>query len=130
MEAWLRLSDVIVGAILVILGWGLNQVTQTIAQRRKANRDLKAAAFVCLDRLLKIKNAVARSDDKQRDHEIYLLGSDLDRYRNCIAASPTKGKRHWPIYRKMMSILLEHDLSRLDEIIAELETVSGVTNPG
>lgn len=122
MESWLGLFGAIAG---VIVGWGLTQATRIIADRRKATRDLKAAAFVCLDRLLKIQSAEMRFDSKQKDNEIYLLGSDLDRYRDCIAASPKMRKSHWSIYRQMMPILLEHDLRCLNRVIAELETLSG-----
>ena len=122
MEAWLGLIGTIAG---VIVAWSLNQATKIIADRRKASRDLKAAAFVCLDRLLKIQNAETRSDNRQKEHEIYLLGGDLDRYRDNIAASQKMGKRHWPCYRRMMRILLEHDLRNLDRVITELEIISG-----
>jgi len=123
MEAWLGLIGVIAG---VIVAWGLNQATKTIGDMRKANRELKAAAFVCLDRLLKIQNAETRSDDKQRQHEIWLLGGDLDRYRDCIStAGPRMRKRHWSIYPQMKRILLTHDSSNLNQVITELEIISG-----
>jgi hypothetical protein len=122
MEAWIGLIGAIAG---VIVAWGLGEATKIITARRKANRALKVAAFVCLDRLLKIKNAETSSDTKQRDHEIYLLGGDLDRYRDCIAASQKMRECYWSVYRKMMPILLKHDVSHLDEIITELETISG-----
>ena len=123
MEAWFGLIGAIVGATVA---WGLNQITKIIADTRKANRNLNAFAFVCLDRLLKIQNAETRSDNKQRDHEIYLLGSDLDRYRDCISKANSKiRKRHWSIYHQMMRILLEHDLTNLDQVITELEIILG-----
>jgi len=123
MEAWLGLIGAIAG---VIVSWGLTETTKMINTRRKTSRDLKTAAFVCLDRLLKIQNAETHSNNIQKDHEIYLLGGDLDRYRDCIAASPLKmRKRHWSIYRQMMPILLEHDLSRLGQVITELEIIYG-----
>lgn len=119
MSAWLGLIGVIAG---VIVSWSLNLATKIISDRRKAIHDLKASAFVCLDRLLKIQNA---KDRQQMDNEIYLLGGDLDRYRDCIANSPKMRKDHWTIYRKMMNVLLKHDLSELEEIITDLENISG-----
>lgn len=122
MEAWLGLIGAIAGSIV---GWGLSETTKFVAERRKAIRDLKTAAFVCLDRLLKIQSANSRSDDKQLNHEIYLLGGDLDRYRDRIAASPKMRSSHWAIYRLTLPVLLEHDLTALDQVITELEIVSG-----
>ena len=122
MEAWLGLIGAIAGSIV---GWGLSEITKCVTERRKATWDLKTAAFACLDRLLKIQSASSRRDDKQLDHEIYLLGGDLDRYRDRIAASPRMRKSHWSIYRRMMPILLEHDLTALGQVVTELEIVSG-----
>ena len=125
MQAWLGIIGTICG---VIAGWALTETTKAISEKRKAVRDLKTAAFVCLDRLLKIKNATSRGDQKQVDGEIYYLGSDLDRYRDRIAASPKMRKTHWEMYRRIIPILLEHDLSVLDQAIKELESVSGATD--
>jgi hypothetical protein len=122
--------SVLIGAIAAIAGaivqWGLSEITKMINNRQKASQDLKTAAFVCLDRLLKIQNAEIHSNNIQKNHEIYLLGGDLDRYRDCIAASPPKMReRHWSIYRQMLPILLQHDLSRLNYVITELEIICG-----
>ena len=107
------------------MGWALTETTKTISEKRKAVRDLKTAAFVCLDRLLKIQNASLRGDKKKVDEEIYYLGSDLDRYRDRIAASPKMRKSHGAMYRRMRTFLLEHDLSVLDATIRDLESVAG-----
>ena len=126
MEAWLGLVGAIAG---VTLAWGLNQATKIIADRRKSSRELVAAAFVCLDRLLKIESAANHSDSERRNNEIHLLGSDLDRYRDCIAASPTKMRRqHWRMYRDAVRIL-EHDLTNLSQVISDLESISGSGTP-
>jgi len=125
MNDWLGLIGAIVG---VIVAWGLALITKFFSDSRKATRDINTTAFVCLDRLLKIQNAETRNDNKQVDHELYLLGRDLDLYRDCIAASPKMRKNHWSMYRRMIPILLEHDLSKLDCIIKELETISGAND--
>jgi len=122
MEAWLGLIGAIAGSIV---GWGLSETTKLFTERRKAVRDLKTAAFVCLDRLFKIQRANSRSNDKQLKHELYLLGGDLDRYRDRIAASPKLRNKHWSVYCQMIPLLLEHDLTALGKVIAELEIVSG-----
>ena len=124
MEAWMGLIGAIAGAIT---GWALTETTKVFADRRKAVRDVNTAGFVCLDRLMKIQNARSRSDDKQLDHEIYLLGGELDKYRDRIATSPRLRGAHWQMYRRMIPLLLEHDLSALDELIAKMERVSRVT---
>ena len=118
MEAWL-------GIIGVIAGWVLSETTKTIRERRKILKSLESAAFVCLDRLLKIQNAHARGDQKQRDEEIYHLGEDLYRYRDAIAANSKMRKDHWPLYRRTMPLLLEHDVNGLDELISAYETNLG-----
>jgi hypothetical protein len=117
MEAWFGFIGAISG---VIVTWGLTQATKIITASRKAARDLSVAAFVCLDRLYKIQKANKHGDKEQEDHEIFLLGSDLDRYRDCIAASPKMRGRHYYFYRRMMPILLQHDLSNLKRIITAL----------
>ena len=123
MEAWLGCIAAIAG---VIIGWGLNQTTKIITDRCKANRELKAAAFICIDRLLKIQNAASRSDDQQKEREVYLLGSDLSGFRDAIATHPRMRKHHWPIYRRMTTLVLQHDLKDLDRLIDDLETLCGV----
>ena len=113
MEAWLGLIGAIVG---VVVAWVLNEATKALRNRRQADSKLRMAAFVCLDRLLKIQNA---------DGEIKYLGTDLDRYRDCIAASSRRKRApHWATYRRMVPVLLEHDLGQLDSIIADLEKLS------
>lgn len=122
MEAWIGVIGTIAGGVIA---WALGQTTNILSGRRKAYCDLKAKGFVCLDRLLKIKSADARGDAGQRDKEIWHLGGDMDKYRDCIALSPKTRGPHWAIYQKMMPILLEHDLSKLDAVIRELEELSG-----
>jgi hypothetical protein len=119
MEAWLGLIGAIAGGTVA---WGLTQATQVITGRRKAAHDLNIAAFVCLDRLYKIQEANKHRNKKQRNYEIQLLGSDLDRYRDCIAARPKMWKRHWDFYCQMRPILLRRDLRKLGKIITELES--------
>ena len=116
------ISGVVIGAVVA---W----VAKALTDRKDTDRNLKTAAFVCLDRLSKIKNAEDRSDNEQRDREIYLLGGDLDRYRDVVASASRRERgKHWLIYKRIMPILLVHDLSLLNDIIAELEAVSGVKN--
>ncbi len=124
METLLGIIVTIGGVVFgAVVAW----VTKVLKDRREAGRQLKTAAFVCLDRLNKVKNADDRSDDEQRDREIYLLGGDLDRYRDAIAlAAPKDSKTHRGIYKRIMPILLVHDLSLIEEVIAELGLVSGV----
>ena len=128
MEAWLGFIAAIAG---VVVAWILNQATKALKNRRQNDMMLKMAAFFCLDRLLKIQSAANRSDASQLDDELNYLGTDLDGYRHCIAASSKrKGAPHWAIYRRMMPILLEHDLSQLDSIIADLEELSDAASRG
>jgi len=123
VEAWIGLIGAIAGGTVA---WALAQATSAITYKRNAIRNLQGAAFACLDRLLKVQSAQAGSDLEQTDKEIQRLGSDLDRYRDRIAeASGRLGGPHWAMYRKMIPVLLQHDLSTLDEVIAELETLAG-----
>jgi hypothetical protein len=122
MEAWLGLIGAITG---VVVTWILNETTKALKDRQQNDKVLQMAAFVCLDRLLKIRSASVRSDAPQQDGELKHLGTDLDAYRDRIAAS-SKPKRasHWEVYKRMMPILLEHDMSQLDSIITELEDLA------
>jgi len=123
LEAWLGLIGAIVGAFA---GWALSESTKALSNRRRALRKLETSAFVCLDRLLKTKNADDRGDAKQRDGEIYHLGGDLDKYRDAIAQCPGKRKEHWALYRQTIPLLLEHDLSGLDDLISKYEENSRI----
>ena len=120
MEAFEGAIGAIAGAIV---GWGLSEIARILSDRRKAIKDLKIAGFACLDRLLKIQHAKSCSDDRLMNHEINLLGQDLDHYRNCIARNLKIQKMHWSIYRRIIPILLKHDLSILDQVISDLESV-------
>jgi hypothetical protein len=117
VEAWLGFIGAIAG---VIVGWGLTHATGIILERRKAARDLNAAAFVCLDRLRKIRDAKI---DEIKKNERYLLGGDLDRYLYCIAANPKMWERHGGIYNRMKQILLQLELNNLQDIIDELDSL-------
>ena len=123
MEGWFGIIGAIAGAFA---GWALSETSKTISERRKALKKLESAAFMCLDRLLKIQNANVRGNIKQRDEEIYHLGGDLDRYRDAIAASPKKRKAHWLLYRETIPFLLEPDVSKLDRLISTYEAHSHV----
>jgi hypothetical protein len=124
MEAVLGIIGTISGVVIgAVFAW----VAKALTDRRDTGRRLKTAAFVCLDRLSKIKNAEDRSDGERRDREIYLLGGDLDCYRDAIALATRRDRKtHWDIYKRIMPILLVHDLSLLNEVIGKLEPVSGV----
>ncbi len=123
MDRWLGLIGALVGAFA---GWALSEISQAYAGRRAARQKMDSAAFVCLDRLLKIKSAHDRGDAKQQDGEIWHLGGDLDRYRDAIAACPGRRKPHWVLYRRTIPLLLEHDLGILDELIARYEAYADV----
>jgi hypothetical protein len=123
LEAWLGIIGAIVGAFA---GWALSESSKVLSERRKALQRLERSAFVCLDRLLKIQNAIKRGDEKQRDGEIYYLGGDLDKYRDAIAGSPKKRGVHWVLYQRTMPLLLEHDVSGLDELIGRYEEHAGI----
>jgi hypothetical protein len=99
MEDWLGIIGVLVG---VVVTWVLNEATQSVRSRLEADKKLRMTAFICLDRLLKIQDANARSNVKQRDGEIHYLGADMDLFRNRIAASSSRRRAaHWAIYRRM-----------------------------
>ncbi|NIT36113.1 MAG: hypothetical protein GTN49_06395 [candidate division Zixibacteria bacterium] len=120
------LVGVVVGAVGAMVTWYSGLATKIVLDWRRAARELGAAAFVCLDRLRKIRSAARRSEREQVEAEIYHLGGDLDRYRDCIAAAPERRDKHLRIYGKVMPILLEHDLTSLDSVIGELEDISGL----
>lgn len=120
------LVGVVVGAVGAMVTWYLGLATKIVIDRWRAARNLGAAAFVCLDRLWKIRSVAQRSESKHVETEIYYLGGDLDRYRDCIAAAPKARGKHLPIYGKIIPILLKHDLTSLDSIIGELEDISGL----
>jgi len=122
MEAWMGVIGAVAGAVAT---WGLTEAKYAVTERRRSNRELQSAAFDCFERLLKIRSSRVRSDEKQLTNELYSLGGDIDRYRDCITSSTGFRGRHWSMYRRMMPLLLEHDLSSLDEIIDELERISG-----
>jgi hypothetical protein len=125
------MNDALIGVVGAICGatagWVLTESTRVLSARRQANQNLKTAAFVCLDRLLKVQSAASRSDHEQVDKEIYHLGGDMDKYRDRIAASPRMRSAHWSVYRRLTPILLEHDLTHLDHVILELEGVAGAS---
>jgi len=122
MDAWLGIIGAVVGATL---GWLLSEMSSAVAARKHAVLRLQQAAFVCLDRLLKIKNFHDHNDQPKRDGEIYHLGGDLDKYRDAIAAGSRKGKAHWRLYRRTMPLLLDHDMRDLDGLIRAYEDVAG-----
>ena len=121
MEAWLGLIGAVVGAVV---GWGLAEVSRLIGECRKGLKELQTAAFVCLDRLLKIQSANERGDRKQCDGEIFYLGGDLNRYRDAIAASAKKRNEHWPLYSQTRLLLLEHELGKLDQLVSRYEAIA------
>ncbi|MFQ6111310.1 MAG: hypothetical protein ACE5LX_04675, partial [Nitrospinota bacterium] len=112
----------------VIIGGVVTYLTTIRLEQRKARRSLMAAALRCLIRLLKIQDAQDRQDEKQKQDEIQLLGGDVDRYLDCIAASHREEyERHWLVCRdEMIRILLNKDLSRLDEAIRKLKSLCRV----
>ena len=96
---WVGVVGAIAGAIF---GGGLTLVGSIFTERRRDSRDLKVAANACLDRLHKIRYAVSSKKNKQKHEEIFRLGSDLDRYRDCIAVSSQKAwKLHNSIFGKI-----------------------------
>lgn len=112
----------IIGALGgTIIGWLLNLGTDYFAQKKRKSRELKAASMVCLDRLLKIKSAKNRKIKKQINDEILYLGKDLDRLRDVLAEDLKNNKKYWTLYKKLKIILLEHDLTKLDACIKDLE---------
>jgi hypothetical protein len=117
----------IIGAISgVVAGWVLAQIAKSIDDRARTDRELKASAFVCLDRLLRIQSAAGRHDTKQTEDEIFHLGKDMDRYRESMAAATARSRRvHWPVYRSMMTVLLEHNTDGIDQTIAKLGEFQG-----
>jgi hypothetical protein len=122
MEAWMGLVGAIVGAFV---GWALSELTKAVNDRRRALKNLENAAFVCLDRLLKIQNARSRGDESQCDKEVYYLGGDLNKYRDAIAECQQKREAHWTLYRRTIPLLLEHNFSEVDVLIAHYEKYSG-----
>lgn len=125
MEVWIGIIGTITG---VVAAWILGQASETLSARRKSRCDLTAASFICLDRLLKIKSAHLRALGDQVEKEFWHLGADMDRYLHCIASSPSKRAPHWSVYRKMIVVLQQHDIEKIDTIVAELEAVSDVDN--
>lgn len=123
MEAWLGLIGTLLGAVL---GWGLSETSKTLARKRQALQNLESAAFVCLDRLMKIQRAKERDDQEQTKEEIWHLGRDLDRYRDAIASTRHQRSAHWPLYKQTRPLLLEHDLNTLRKLIGRYEQKSGV----
>lgn len=123
MESYLGLIGAVTGGLLV---WVLTELTRCVTHRKRAARDLRVACFSCRDRLLKIKNADAHNNTKTRDNEIDLLGMDMDKYRNQIAAYPHihMREKHMEIYERLIPILLQHDLSSLDDIIEDLKKLT------
>jgi hypothetical protein len=124
MDVWLGVAGAILGAFT---GWALSEFTTMIANRRRAVKRLQVAAFVCLDRLLKIQDAHERGDEHQRDKEIYHLGGDLDKYRDVIAVSPRLRKEHYKLYRATTPLLLQHDVSELATLIEWYESNAKVS---
>lgn len=123
VDAWIGIIGTVLG---IVLGWALTEGSRVLRDRRQARRELRKAAFVCLDRLLKIESAVSAADREQQDSEIYHLGGDLDRYRDCIA-SGGRWSGHWRVYRMAMPILLRHEVDRLGEAIEAFEAIARAT---
>lgn len=125
MEIWIGIIGTIAGGIVA---WALGESSKALAERRKSRCDLRAAVFVCLGRLLRIKSAHSLGLHDQIKHEFWLLGADMDRYQHCIALGPSKRAPHWVVYKKMIGVLQKEDVEGIDLMLAELESVSGATS--
>jgi hypothetical protein len=105
-KAILTVSSAVVAGVVGLLVGRLNA-------RREANTKIKLSAFACYRRLCKI---MAAEDPKVKEHEIYYLGGDLDKYRDAVGARPPGYKAHEEALFLADAILLNHDLSRIKEV--------------
>lgn len=111
----------------VLIQWLMENLSRFFTNRRKASCDLKENAFIALDRLSKINVAHRKRARKILNDEIYRLGPDLDRWRDCIARAPGKNGKHWQLYKRIRDeILLSHNLSNIQTLVGELESITGV----
>jgi hypothetical protein len=130
------ITAALVGAVATAV---LGALLSYINYRRTRKRLLDAAALRCLDRLRKLEQvagtplpandaAIEALPEKQRDtvkNELWLLGSDGDRYLDCIAAVwPYERSRHLPLYDQLRPIILVHDLTSIPKLTPKLEQVA------
>jgi hypothetical protein len=109
----------------VALGGVLTMWKERHAREADAFADLHAAALHVLARVEKIGLARGLGEEwtKTQLEEIRYLGGDLDAYLAAIAriARHTElAVRHCAIYDMAMPIVVGHDLSRVDGVVAEL----------
>jgi ABC-type transport system involved in cytochrome bd biosynthesis fused ATPase/permease subunit len=109
----------------VALGGVLTMWKERQGREAQALAELHAAALHVLARVEKIQLAGRLGGEwsQTRLEEIEHLGGDLDTYLATIAriAGHTQLARwHCAIYDTAMPIVVGHDLSRLDDVVAEL----------
>jgi hypothetical protein len=130
------LAGAFVTALLAWLKGYLDYMTER-------QRDLRAAALSCLDRLEKIQHVYGLipadiqndwekelpNEDPRKEtlrNELNLLGSSLDQYLGSIAAARRNDRgRHFSLYREMRPILIERDVPRVATVVEDLRRELG-----
>jgi hypothetical protein len=137
-----KTTTAIVGAVAGAVFTALaTWVKSYVDYAQGSRRALLYGALACRDRLLKIRSARERLPEAMREkwenlpnsdrrkktinNELYLLGEDLDRYLNAIAAGRAKDRcEHLSAYEGARPILIDHDLREIDEVIKSMRTPS------
>jgi hypothetical protein len=111
----------------VLIGLVASAVSGLTAYWWKAKHDLNIAAAQCYDRLMKLQEAGALTDDEPREkvisEETFRLGVNMDLYLASLGpALLTRSRRrhYWKAYRGMIPVLLKKESVDLKAIIDDL----------
>jgi hypothetical protein len=111
-----------------------------------AARELRVAALGCLDRLEKIQQVrldlpeevgdeferLPKDDERRKmlDHELLLLGGNVDRYLSAIGGARRRAlRKHFGIYQDLRWILIGHEFDPVLPLIDSLREVTQTAAP-
>jgi hypothetical protein len=115
-------SGIVVALVGAIAGATVSEVRGLIDYRRSTLRTLKFSRARTLDRLLKIRTAAESGHSDTVDHELWLLGPELDRYLSALSAlrDPGELSGEWETYEQVQTMVSTHNLTKLDATIDRL----------
>jgi hypothetical protein len=116
--------DAVVGVLIGLIASAASGIT---AYWWKSKHDLNTAAAQCYDRLMKLQQARALTDDDQREKvigdETFRLGVNMDLYLASVGPAPltrSRRRRYWKAYEGMIPVLVKKDFTNLKATINDL----------